>query len=490
LLFVPLNVYAPDVDDIDYSDELGYEGKTPIRVFTIFASQTNVGCGEYDHDKLDFFNMLTVQILSQYDFLPIRGNAHECVLVSGSVDFDRDRIVDNAENYGLTLDDTLKKAKDWHPGLTIIIFDNELSLQYFEQTRVDSKDGHYTKWLGHIIGKSDTDTPTDPTTVVSTSDLNEVEEPEGAWILSHELAHFALRYYNEPSSVWKYYVHDTHDDYRECQKTQFLEDYCSDTYSIVKGHTGNFKILKPYEKPTLTPIVPTPTPIPKPPTSRCPEGYFEIDFTCRKDTSIIIPEKMTIEEYEKSQQEREQRELNEQLVKQQEKPRVSDFVDKTIGIVQWLETDYPASGTGVVRIYDSDMNFDPEAKDSFNVDVWSDSNPRGIELTVTESYKSTGIFEATVFFTTTEKSSSPKLRIAVDDIVTVEYEDRTLPVPYTTTDRFDITATTHMTDPICEDGTVLIDHVCQVEQIEVEKPSKKSVNWFSTLFDWLGGLFQ
>lgn len=57
---------------------------------------------------------------------------------------------------------------------------------------------------------------------------------------------------------------------------------------------------------------------------------------------------------------------------------------------------------------------------------------------------------------------------------------------------------------VCGEGTVLIDHICQVELIEeekeipvekavgapVEKTSKKSVNWFSSLFDWLGSLFQ
>jgi len=58
---------------------------------------------------------------------------------------------------------------------------------------------------------------------------------------------------------------------------------------------------------------------------------------------------------------------------------------------------------------------------------------------------------------------------------------------------------------VCGTGTVLIDHICQVDKIEekekeipvektvdipVEKPSKKSVNWFSSFFDWLGGLFK
>jgi len=53
---------------------------------------------------------------------------------------------------------------------------------------------------------------------------------------------------------------------------------------------------------------------------------------------------------------------------------------------------------------------------------------------------------------------------------------------------------------LCGDGTIDIDGICQVEQIEeeksvekvvvqVEKPAKKSVNWFSSFFDWLGSLF-
>jgi len=62
---------------------------------------------------------------------------------------------------------------------------------------------------------------------------------------------------------------------------------------------------------------------------------------------------------------------------------------------------------------------------------------------------------------------------------------------------------------VCGTGTVLIDHICQVDKMEEkekeipiektiektvdipeEKPSKKSVNWFSSLFDWFGSLFQ
>ena len=119
----------------------------------------------------------------------------------------------------------------------------------------------------------------------------------------------------------------------------------------------------------------------------------------------------------------------------------SALIRWNIGEVQWLEASYPASGTGVVRVIDADMNLNPEAIDNFNVDAWSDSDAGGIDLTVTETNEATGIFEGTVFFTTSNDSSGHRLRVAEGDTVTAEYEDNTLPDPYTTADELDITAT-------------------------------------------------
>jgi len=119
----------------------------------------------------------------------------------------------------------------------------------------------------------------------------------------------------------------------------------------------------------------------------------------------------------------------------------SSLIRWNIGEVQWLEASYPASGTGVVRIIDPDMNWNPEAVNNFNADIWSDSDAGGIDLTVTETNEATGIFEGTVFFTTTDESSGHRLRVAEGDTVTAEYEDNTLPDPYTTADELDITAT-------------------------------------------------
>ena len=112
-----------------------------------------------------------------------------------------------------------------------------------------------------------------------------------------------------------------------------------------------------------------------------------------------------------------------------------------IGQVQWLDSSYPKVGPAVIRITDPDMNLNPEANDSFKVDVWSDSDADGIDLTVTETTQASGIFEGTVIFTGGHsESSSNKLEVAVGDDVTAEYADNTLPDPYTTADERYITS--------------------------------------------------
>ena len=119
----------------------------------------------------------------------------------------------------------------------------------------------------------------------------------------------------------------------------------------------------------------------------------------------------------------------------------SALIRWNIGEAQWLESSYPAGSNGVVRIVDPDMNWDPENVDNFEVDVWSDSDAGGISLMVSETNEATGIFEGTVSFTVDDESSGHRLRVAEGDTITVEYEDNTLPDPYTTSDDLDITGT-------------------------------------------------
>ena len=120
----------------------------------------------------------------------------------------------------------------------------------------------------------------------------------------------------------------------------------------------------------------------------------------------------------------------------------SALIRWNVGDTQWLEASYPASGSGVVRVVDPDMNWNPEAVDNFEVDVYSDADAGGINLTVTETQEASGIFEGTVVFTLNAESSGHRLRVAEGDTVTARYDDNTLPDPYTRNDELEVEGTT------------------------------------------------
>ncbi len=65
----------------------------------------------------------------------------------------------------------------------------------------------------------------------------------------------------------------------------------------------------------------------------------------------------------------------------------------SVGQIKWLETRYSSTGTAVVQLVDPDMDLNPEKVDNFDVDVWSDTDFAGIDLTMTETGGATGIFE-------------------------------------------------------------------------------------------------
>ena len=120
----------------------------------------------------------------------------------------------------------------------------------------------------------------------------------------------------------------------------------------------------------------------------------------------------------------------------------SALIRWNVGEVQWLEASYPASGSGIVRVIDPDMNLNPEAVDNFDATVFSDSDGGGISLTVTETNAATGIFEGTVFFGVGVDTSGHRLRVVEGDTVTAQYYDNTLPAPFKETERVRIGATT------------------------------------------------
>jgi len=108
---------------------------------------------------------------------------------------------------------------------------------------------------------------------------------------------------------------------------------------------------------------------------------------------------------------------------QEESKDVSSGNSNTI---QWLETNYSSDSTAVLQVVSPDMNFDPKIVDNFDVDVWSDTDFAGIDLTITETGDDTGIFEGTVFFTATDDTSGHRLRVSHGDVLYSKFDGYTL----------------------------------------------------------------
>ncbi len=112
---------------------------------------------------------------------------------------------------------------------------------------------------------------------------------------------------------------------------------------------------------------------------------------------------------------------------EQSDPVLESSILWEVGKIQWLEDLYSPDGTAVVRVIDPDMNRIHGEIENFDVDVWSNTDLAGIDLTVTETSMSSGVFEGTVFFSTTDDSSGHRLRISQGDTIFSKYADVTIP---------------------------------------------------------------
>lgn len=117
----------------------------------------------------------------------------------------------------------------------------------------------------------------------------------------------------------------------------------------------------------------------------------------------------------------------------------SALIRWNIGEIQWTEPSYSTESVGCVRIIDPDMNMNPNKIDEFKIRVWSDSDVRGLWITVRETHNTTGIFEGRVRFSTKKRDDC--LLVQDGDTITAEYKDKTLPSPYTLKDELTINAT-------------------------------------------------
>ena len=100
------------------------------------------------------------------------------------------------------------------------------------------------------------------------------------------------------------------------------------------------------------------------------------------------------------------------------------------GYVEFLAPSYAIGDSAALRVTDPDMNLDPDAKDSFNVRVTSDSDREGIEVAVTETDITSGVFYGAVALDYKRSSQQDAaLLVSNGDTIRAEYIDVTPPSP-------------------------------------------------------------
>ena len=112
-----------------------------------------------------------------------------------------------------------------------------------------------------------------------------------------------------------------------------------------------------------------------------------------------------------------------------------------IAEVSFGDSSVSASGSTIVRMVDGDYDLNPDVLNTKKVDLTSDSDSGGIQMTLTETDLDSGVFEGTLFFTTSGASSGSILRVSEGDSVTLEFEDTTLPSPYLSSDKLTVAST-------------------------------------------------
>ncbi|MGI9567165.1 MAG: hypothetical protein ACR2LL_09165 [Nitrosopumilus sp.] len=113
-------------------------------------------------------------------------------------------------------------------------------------------------------------------------------------------------------------------------------------------------------------------------------------------------------------------------------------VNWNLGTVQFAEDLFLSSDTIIIRVFDLDMNLNPEAIDSIPLHVFSDSNVAGITVDALETNESSSSFVATVSLSHTLPSSGNRLYSLPGDEIFAKYDDHTLPKPYSISDNLEI----------------------------------------------------
>jgi hypothetical protein len=242
-LMVP-SVFATHDEDVDYSNDPEYDGKTPLRFYQIFASNDvwyNQGC---EDQKNSFLRSKTIQVLKMYDYLPITSKM-ECVKVTGEIKIDKDEWSEDSP-YGLTMKQVLDRADNWHPNLTIIVLDQTLSFQYADDMRNEltnlTADGQINYNDQTIFTR----------THYEGNDSVADEQKRATRTMAHEIAHFAI--YDEHNDkkavgtnekIATKSVHDIDELFDKCVDKDMLKT-CNHLWVPLTTHYGDpIEVMSP-----------------------------------------------------------------------------------------------------------------------------------------------------------------------------------------------------------------------------------------------------
>jgi hypothetical protein len=115
-------------------------------------------------------------------------------------------------------------------------------------------------------------------------------------------------------------------------------------------------------------------------------------------------------------------------------------VSWNISTVRFGQPAYTMGDKATMRVFDADMNLDPEGIDTIELQVSSSSDAAGILIDAIETSVESGLFEAAISFTPNSPSSGNRLFTLPGETIVVKYDDYTLPAPYSISDHLAITA--------------------------------------------------
>ena len=119
-------------------------------------------------------------------------------------------------------------------------------------------------------------------------------------------------------------------------------------------------------------------------------------------------------------------------------------VSWNLGTIEFENDVFFSDDSVIVRVIDSDMNLNPEAIDQIVVEVFSDSDVGGITANAIETSEDSGSFVAMISLTQNSASSGNRLYAIPGDTLSAQYDDYTLPKPYSESDNLEFQATSRV----------------------------------------------